>query len=111
MAYTLYYMPGACSMAVHVVLNELGQEVTLENAKADPKPAGFLKANPRGQVPVLVDGDLVVREGAAIMIYLLDKHTSPLLPRSGKERASISTQSSHRSLGGNAAKCIRLAPG
>ena len=37
---------------------------------------------------MLVDGDLVIREGAAILIYLLEKHKSPLLPASGKERAA-----------------------
>jgi len=34
-----------------------------------------------------MDGDLTIREGAAILIYLLEKHQSPLLPKSGKERA------------------------
>lgn len=89
--YTLYYMPGACSMAVHVALNELEQPVKLENvsvSQGESRPAEFLKINPRGQVPTLVDGDLVIREGAAILIYLLEKHNSPLLPRSGKERAA-----------------------
>ncbi len=86
--YTLYYMPGACSMAVHVLLNELGQEVKLVNAAGDPRPADLLKINPRGNVPTLCDDDFVIREGAAQMIYLMDKHMSPLLPRSGKERAA-----------------------
>jgi glutathione S-transferase len=81
-------MPGACSMAVHVLLNELGQEVKLVNAAGDPRPADLLKINPRGNVPTLCDDDFVIREGAAQMIYLMDKHMSPLLPRSGKERAA-----------------------
>ena len=82
--YTLYYIPGACSMAIHVLLNELGQEVKLVNV-GDPKggrerPPEFLKINPRGNVPVLSDDGFIVREGAAIILYLLEKHKSPLLP-------------------------------
>jgi glutathione S-transferase len=57
--YKLYYSPGACSMAVHVALNECNQPVTLEKvdlmAGAQRNP-DFLKINPRGQIPVLVDG-------------------------------------------------------
>jgi glutathione S-transferase len=79
-------------MAVHVILNELGEHPKLENVRdpADPKhrPADFLKANPRGNVPTLVDDGHVIREGAAIITYLLDKHKSPLMPTSGKERAT-----------------------
>ena len=90
--YTLYYMPGSCSMAIHVLLNELGEHPKLVDVK-DPsggmaRPADFLKLNPRGNVPTLVDHGHVIREGAAIITYLLDKHESPLLPRSGKERAT-----------------------
>jgi glutathione S-transferase len=87
--YKLYYSPGACSMAPHVVLNELG--VPFETQKIDlqagdgQKPE-FLKINPRGQVPVLVDDGEVIREGAAILIYLMEKHNSPMLPKSGKDR-------------------------
>ena len=85
--YKLYYSPGACSMAVHVALNECNQPVTLEKVNLqETRSPEFLKINPRGQVPVLVDGDVVIREGAAILIYLLDKHQSPLLPAKGKER-------------------------
>ena len=79
-------------MAVHVILNELNQPVKLEKVGdpgvSAPKPEGFLKVNPRGMVPTLVDDDIVLREGGAILVYLLDKHKSPLLPREGKERAA-----------------------
>lgn len=89
--YTLFYSPGACSMAVHVVLNELGVPFKLEASPRDAagqRSEALRKVNPRGVVPVLVDGDIVVREGGAILSYLLDKHESPMLPRSGKERAA-----------------------
>lgn len=86
--YKLYYSPGACSMAIHVALNECNQPVALEKINLrEKRTPEFLKINPRGQVPVLVDGDLVIREGVAILIYLCEKHQSPLLPKSGKERA------------------------
>jgi glutathione S-transferase len=39
-------------------------------------------------VPTLVDGDQVVREGAAILMYLAEKHKSPLLPAEGKARTA-----------------------
>lgn len=88
--YQLYYSPGACSMAVHVILNELNVPYTAHKvsiSNGDNRKPEFLKLNPRGQVPVLVDGDQVIREGAAMILDLLEKHNSPLLPRSGKERA------------------------
>ncbi len=86
---TLYYSPGACSMAIHVLLNALDIPFKAEKislAEGQNKTEAFLKINPRGQVPVLVDGDVTLREGAAIILYLLEKHPSPLLPASGKER-------------------------
>ncbi len=71
--YTLYYLPGACSRAIHALLHDLGQPVEIRDRNRD---AGFTELNPTGQVPVLKDKDLVVREGAAIILYLLDKHGS-----------------------------------
>ncbi|MFY9288640.1 MAG: glutathione S-transferase family protein [Alphaproteobacteria bacterium] len=88
--YKLYYAPGTCSLAVHIALNECNQPVTLEkiDVMAGPqRPPEYLKLNPRGAVPLLVDDDLVLREGAAILIHILEKHQSPLLPKSGKERS------------------------
>jgi glutathione S-transferase len=82
--YTLYYLPGASSLAIHAVLRQLGQPVNLIERDST---YDFLDLNPVGAVPVLVDDDLVIREGAAILLHLLDKHENTLLPRSGAERA------------------------
>lgn len=84
--YTLYYKPGACSMAVHVILNELGVPFEAKQ-QSDLKAPEFLALNPRGQVPLLVIDGVPVKEGAAMILYLLDTHGSPLMPKSGMERA------------------------
>lgn len=86
MSYKLYYKPGACSMAIHVILNELN--VPFEAIKQDDlKAPDFLKLNPRGQIPLLIVDGEPVKEGAAIITYLLDTHANDLLPKSGIERA------------------------
>jgi len=89
MSYTLYYSPGACSMAVHVLLNEVGAAVRLEKRspmQGETRTPAFLKLNPRGQIPVLEENGTVIREGAAILVYLAEKYKSPLLPQ-GEGRA------------------------
>ncbi len=86
--YKLYYSPGACSMAVHVLLNEIGAKAETEavNLRA-PRSPEFLKINPRGSVPALIVDGKVMLEGAAILTYLADTHQSPLLPSEGWARA------------------------
>jgi len=81
--YTLYYMQGACSLATQVVLHELGQEVKIidKNNLAD-----FSAINPVGTVPVLVDGDQRLTEGAAIILHLLNKHKNALFPDNNEDR-------------------------
>lgn len=88
--YTLYYSPGACSMAVHVLLNEINAQFKLEKASpnaGETRTPEYLKMNPRGQVPVLLVDGKPLREGAAIITYLADTHKSPLLPAEGWARA------------------------
>ncbi len=84
--YKLYYAPGACSLAVHVVLHEIGGEHTLEKVDFQKRDE-FLKINSRGAVPVLEEDGKILREGAAILQYLVDSNNSGLLPRQGFERA------------------------
>ena len=85
----LYYGAGACSFAIHVMLNEIGQPFEAQKidlGSGEQRKPDFLKINPRGQIPVLVDGDITLREGAAIISYLAEKYQSPLLPQSGATR-------------------------
>lgn len=84
--YKLYYMPGACSRAIHALLLDLGQPVELI---ARDSVENFRSINPTNQVPVLMDGDLVLREGAAIVLYLLNKHAPESLGASAEERAEF----------------------
>lgn len=74
----LYYSPGACSMAPHIVAAESGQK--LELVKVDiPKKLtesgdDFWKVNPKGYVPALVlDDGTVLTEVAVICQYLADR--------------------------------------
>ena len=81
--YTLYYLPGACSLATQVLLRELGQEVNLVHRDGVDNYAAI---NTTGSVPVLRDGDRILREGAGIALYLLDKHANGMLPAEGPDR-------------------------
>jgi glutathione S-transferase len=88
MSYELYCLPGTCSMAVHVILNELNTKPKIHMlAFGDQSKPEFLKLNPRGQVPLLVEDGKPLAEGAAQIVYLCDKHNSPLLPKDGWARA------------------------
>lgn len=60
-------------------------------AKGQHHDEDFLKLNPRGQIPVLIDGDFVVAESRAIMAYLVNakKPGSPLYPVNSKLRARV----------------------
>jgi len=81
--YTLYYLPGACSLATQVVIHELGQEVEIIDKQ---KVENFTAINPVGTVPVLVDNNSTLREGAAVLLYLLNKHKNTMLPETGDAR-------------------------
>jgi glutathione S-transferase len=88
----LHYFPGNASMTPHLLLEELGTpfELKLVDRSANAhKSSEYLKLNPNGLIPVLVDGDLVLYETAAIVLHLVDTHaTASLAPRIGTtERA------------------------
>jgi glutathione S-transferase len=74
---TLYHSPQSRSIRPRWLLEELGVpcEVKLVSlAAGDQKKPEYLKLNPNGTVPTLVDGDLVLWESAAICQYLADKY-------------------------------------
>ncbi len=73
----LHYFPGNASMTPHLVLRELGLPFELklvDRANSAHKSPEYLKLNPNGLIPVLVDGDLVLYETAAIVLHLVDTH-------------------------------------
>lgn len=90
--YKLFYSPAACSLAVHVALREVNAPFELHETSikaGQTRSPEFMRINPRGQVPVLFDGEInmAIREGGAILVHLFDKHHSSLLPQVGIERA------------------------
>ncbi len=69
----LYTKPGACSGADHIALEWSGLPYEARIVTASQmKEADFLALNPAGAVPVLVDGDFVLTQNAAIMGYIAD---------------------------------------
>ena len=70
---TLYFCPGACSLASHIGLEETGAPYEIKPillAKKQQRTEAYLKINPRGKVPALsVDGKILV-ENTAILTYL-----------------------------------------
>ena len=60
----------------------------IDLGKDEQKQEWFLKLNPNGRIPVVVDRDLPVFETGAIMIYLAEK-TGRLLPTDAKGRTRV----------------------
>jgi glutathione S-transferase len=89
---TLHYHPSNASMTPHMLLEELGvpYELALVDRTRDAhRSPAYLALNPNGKIPVLVDGDLVLYETAAICLHLADTHAhARLAPDVGtRERA------------------------
>jgi glutathione S-transferase len=89
----LYYTPGNASLAPHIVLKELGvpcELVPIDTSKKEHHSPAYLKMNPSGRIPVMVDGDLVLFETAAICLHLADTH-----PEGGLAPALGSSERAH----------------
>ncbi|MBA4218033.1 MAG: glutathione S-transferase [Methylibium sp.] len=73
----LHYYPSNASFAPHLMLEEIGVPYALrlvDRAQQGHKSPEYLKLNPNGLIPVLVDGDVVIYETAAILLHLADRH-------------------------------------
>ena len=71
---TLFYAPGACSMAAHIVLEESGEKYQpqrMDLSKGEQKTAEYMKIHPLGRVPALkLDDGSPLTENTAILPYL-----------------------------------------
>ena len=71
---TLFYAPGACSMAAHIVLEESGEKYEpkrMDLSKGEQKTAEYMKIHPLGRVPALkLDDGTPLTENTAILPFL-----------------------------------------
>jgi glutathione S-transferase len=75
--FKLFYYPSNASMAPHMLLEEIGcayELVLVDRDNGAHKSAEYLKLNPTGLIPVLVDGEQPIHQTAAICLHLTDKH-------------------------------------
>jgi glutathione S-transferase len=109
----LYYAPGACSLAPHIVLRELGKKFDLEKvdlgAKKTEAGSDFMKVNSKGYVPTLEIGKgEVLTEVATILQYLGDKaKATTMVPKAGTmaryrvmETLNFIASELHKTIGG-----------
>jgi glutathione S-transferase len=87
----LYYSPGACSQAPHILMHEIG--LSHDAARVDLKShtledgSSFYQVNPKGAVPVLeLDNGETLTENAVVLQYLGDRAASDVLPPLGDFR-------------------------
>jgi glutathione S-transferase len=77
MSTQLYFAPGACSFVPHVLLEASGaayEPIMVKLHKGEQNGEAYQAINPRGQVPVLVDGGHTITQIVAIVSYLSDRY-------------------------------------
>ena len=88
---TLWGIGSARALRVHWALIELGLEYRSERIQSrsgETETPVYRRLNPRGKIPVLEDGGLVLSESAAIVTYLAETYgNGRLIPAEGAERA------------------------
>ena len=76
----------------HVLMLEMGiefEEIKVDFEKGDQFKPEYLKLNPNGKIPCIVDGDFVLWESMAINNYLATKYNNDLLGSSPEEKALV----------------------
>lgn len=93
MSMKLYFAPGACSFVPHALLETAGADfepAMVKLHKGEQNEAAFHAVNPRGQVPVLVDGGETITQILAIVTWLDAKFPDQqFLPRDALARARV----------------------
>jgi glutathione S-transferase len=72
--FKLFYSPGSCALASHIVLEEVGAANTaarIDFSKSEQRSPEYLTINPKGRVPALVTDDGILTETPAILGFIL----------------------------------------
>jgi maleylpyruvate isomerase len=87
------YFRSSAAYRVRIALNLKGlkaENVFIHLLKNEQRAPDYLKLNPLGLIPTLVDGDEVITQSLAIIEYLEEKYAAPpLLPATPEERARV----------------------
>ena len=91
----LYYSPGSCSLAAHILLNEINVDFDLERVDLKThkteKGADYYEINPKGYVPALeINPGLILTENVAVLPFIAQHDAGQdLIPPSGLGRAKV----------------------
>ncbi|TXI89033.1 MAG: glutathione S-transferase [Burkholderiaceae bacterium] len=80
----LYYSPGTACLAPHFLLEEFGLKyelVLIDTSKQEHHQESYLKLNPLGKIPLLIDHGFTLTESAAICLHLSDKYAAQQAPQ------------------------------
>jgi glutathione S-transferase len=87
---TLYYSPGACSLAPHIALEETGEKFETKPIalrKGQQRTPEYMAINPKSKVPVLVIDGKPLTENVAILTYIAKRFPrANLLPTGNLDR-------------------------
>lgn len=85
--YKLFYYPRNASWVPHMLLEEVKADyelILVDRKSEEQKSSEYLKLNPTGRIPTLVDGDQIILESAAISLHICEQHSeSNLIPTVG----------------------------
>ncbi|UXR64097.1 glutathione S-transferase family protein [Bdellovibrio bacteriovorus] len=88
----IYGSPLSSAGRCYWMMEELGlpyEQVPLNMREKQHKSEEYLKINPNGKVPAIVDGEYVLWESMAITNYLAKKHNSPMAAQNAEEEGQI----------------------
>jgi len=91
--YQLYYYPLNASMAPHFILEEINVEfelIKVDRENNAQKSESYLKLNPTGRIPTLIDDGMAIFESPAICIHLAEAHSDAnLIPKIGDKNRAL----------------------
>ncbi|MFO1462900.1 MAG: glutathione S-transferase N-terminal domain-containing protein [bacterium] len=98
----LCYLPGSCALAPHIALHWIGVPFETYRVPREQLHGDYLKINPQGKVPALIEDDGgILTEAGAILQYLADKYPEAQLGPGPELKQRYAMNQWLSNLGGN----------